>query len=299
VTLPCVLFALFARSHHALGNWLAPFLGNWISNDGLLGYQNIMGTRPLILPQRLCLALTVATVICLASFLAVLCDGAPRLSPAATKVTAISWRDLGILLVPFSLAYTALLVPRALVNLIYDRYELPMMALSLLVVTRFYQEKVRPNLPVSTLAMIVLFGGFAVAATHDVFSMYRGFFAATQEIRASGVPDTAIRGSWENSAWIQLEKEGHTDDPRARVPPGAHGSHPVAVPAVLPSGCEGTWSNPNLFAIQPVYGLSFNPSLCEGAAGFSPVTYRTWLAPHVTPIYIVRYPAVASSASGK
>jgi hypothetical protein len=45
----------------------------------------IMGTRPLILSQSLCLVLTVATVICLASFLAVLFGGAPRLSPTAQQ----------------------------------------------------------------------------------------------------------------------------------------------------------------------------------------------------------------------
>ena len=46
--------------------------------------------------------------------------------------------------------------------------------------------------------------------------------------------------------------------------------------------------------IHPVYGLSFDPSLCDGLAGFSPVTYHTWLAPHVTPIYVVKYPAIVS-----
>ena len=239
--------------------------------------RDIMGTRPLVLPQSLCLALTVATIICLASFLAVLFGGEQRLSPAASKANTVSWRDLGILLVPFSLAYMALLASRASINLIYDRYELPMMVLSLLVLTRYFQEKVQPNLPVSTLAMIVVFGAFAVAATHDLFSMYRGYLAATQELRASGVPDTAIRAGWENSAWIQLEKVGHIDEPRARVPRGASmRSSSRSSWSFFPSGCWSAvvWAA-NLYAIQPVYGLSFNPSLCEGAAGFSPVTYQT------------------------
>jgi len=292
--LPFILFGFFQHRRHALGNWLAPFCGNLISKYGLVDVQPIMGTRPLILPQNLCLALTVATIICLASFLAVICGGATRLSPAPSKATAISWRDLGILLVPFTLAYMALLTSRASINAIVDRYELPLMVLCLLVLTRYYQEKVRPNLPVSTLAMIVVFGGFGVAATHDLFAMYRGFLAATVEIRASGVPDTAIRGNWENSAWIQLGKEGHVDYAKARVPPGAYVAPPVAVPAVLPPGCERPWAYLNFFAIQPVYGLSFNPSLCEGVAGFPPVTYRTWLPPHVTPIYIVKYPPIFS-----
>ena len=233
----------------------------------------------MVLPQSLCLALTVATIICLASFLAVLCRRRAAIIAGAHKANAISWRDLGILLVPFTLAYMALLTSRASINAIFDRYELPLMVLCLLVLTRYYQEKVRPNLPVSTLAMIVVFGAFAIAATHDLFSMYRGFLAATVEIRASGVPDTAIRGNWENSAWIQLEKVGHVDYAKARVPPGAYVAPPVAVPAVLPPGCERPWAYLNFFAIQPVYGLSFNPSLCEGVAGFSPVTYHTWLAP--------------------
>jgi hypothetical protein len=293
VILPCALFGILEHRHHALGNYLAPFCGDWISKYGL-GEPYIMGTRPLILSQSLCLVLTVATVICLASFLAVLFGGAPRLSPTAHKANAISWRELGILLVPFSLAYMALLASRASLGLIYDRYELPMMVLSLLALTRFYQEKVRPNLPVSTLALIAVFGAFAIAATHDMFSMYRGVLAATQEIRSSGVPDTAIRVTWENGGWVQLEKVGHIDDPRARVPPGAPVAHPAVVPAVLPPGCLNPWAWEYLSVIHPVYGLSFNPSLCEGLAGFPPVTYRTWLPAHVTPIYIVKYPPIFS-----
>ena len=109
-----------------------------------------------------------------------------------------------------------------------------------------------------------------------------------------GVPNTAIRGSFENSLWIQLEEVGHIDDPRARVPPGAHAAQPAAVPAVLPPGCESPWAWEYLSVIHPVYGLSFDPSLCDGLAGFSPVTYHTWLAPHVTPIYVVKYPAIVS-----
>jgi hypothetical protein len=295
VTLPCALFGALEHRRHALGNWLAPFCGDWVTDYGTLGHNfSILGTHPMVLPQSLCLLLTAATVICLASFLAVLFGSAPRSSPTAHKANDHSWRELGILLVPFSLAYMALLASRASVGLIFDRYGLPIMVLSLLVLTRYYQEKVRPRLPVSTFAMIVVFGAFAIADTHDLFSMYRGFLAATQEIRASGVPDTAIRGTWETNAWTQLEKVGYIDDPRARVPPGASVAHPAVVPAVLPPGCLSPFFWDNLSVIHPVYALSFNPSLCEGLAGFSPVTYRTWLPPHVTPIYIVKYPAIFS-----
>jgi hypothetical protein len=289
------LFLILEHRHHALGNYLAPFCGDWVSEYGPLGHNfNILGTHPLILPQSLCLALTLATFICLACFLAVLFDGGPLSSPTAHKANDLSWRELGILLVPFSLAYMALLTSRASIGWLFDRYELPILALSLLALTRFYQEKVRPNLPLSTLAMIAVFGAFAIAATHDMFSMYRGFLAATEEIRASGVPDTAIRGTWENGGWVQLEKVGHTDDPRARAHQGVHGSHPVAVfAAPPPSGCWSRWFI-SLSTTQPAYGLSFNPSLCERTADFSPVTYHTWLAPHVTPIYIVKFPEIGS-----
>ena len=293
VTLPCALFGILEHRRHALGNNLAPFCGDWISKYGL-GEPYIMGTRPLILSQSLCLVLTVATAICLASFLAVLFGGSPRLSPTAHKANDLSWREIAILLLPFSLAYTALLASRASINLIFDRYELPMIMLSLLALARYYQERIQPNLPFSTLALVVMFGAFAVAATHDLFSMYRGFLAATQEIRSSGVPDTAIRVTWENGGWVQLEKVGHIDDPRARVPPGAPVAHPAVVPAVLPPGCLNPWAWEYLSVIHPVYGLSFNPSLCEGLAGFPPVTYRTWLPAHVTPIYIVKYPPIFS-----
>ena len=235
VVLPCVLFGFLQHRHHTLSNWLAPFIGNWISKYGLLDDQAIMGTRPLVLSQSLCLISPWPPSLAWPAFWRR--SSAARLHPrrTAAKATAISWRDLGLLLGPFTLAYMALLTSRASIGSIYDRYELPLMAL-LLVITRYYQEQVRPNLPVATLAMIALFGAFAIAATHDVFSMYRGSLAATEEIRVRGVPNTAIRGSFENSLWIQLEEVGHIDDPRARVPPGAHLGSTRLFPLFSPRG---------------------------------------------------------------
>jgi hypothetical protein len=41
--------------------------------------------------------------------------------------------------------------------------------------------------------------------------------------------------------------------------------------------------------ITAYYALSFEPDVCGGPAGFAPVFYRTWLGPHPTAIYVVKY----------
>jgi hypothetical protein len=155
------------------------------------------------------------------------------------------------------------------------------------VLTRYYQESVGPNLPIAGVAVLGIFACFGIAATHDMFAMYRGYIAAVDELRSSGLPATAISGSWENDGWTELEAVGYMNEGRIRIPRNAYVFQPVTV---FPAGCDGN-SLDRIPAIKPLYALSFDPAQCDGQAAFPPVTYRTWLAPHVTSIYIVKFPA--------
>jgi hypothetical protein len=285
-SLPFALFGFIEFRHHALRFWLAPFCGNYVTARGLVDIDAILGRRPVVLPETLCLILTIATIIGFASLLAAVFGGAPRSLPLSGTLTSISWRDLGVILVPFTLSYIALVVPRILSGLFYDRYLLPLMIPALLVIVRYHQEKVMPKLPNSSVALIVIFGLYGAAATHDLFAMYRGYLAASEEIRASGIPDSAISGNREKNAWVELEKNGHINDPRIRNPIDAYVAQPVGL---LPAGCADRLVP--IVAIKPLYALSFDPTSCAGPTEFPPVAYRTWLAPHVTLIYIVKYPA--------
>jgi hypothetical protein len=194
-----------------------------------------------------------------------------------------------VIFVPCIAAYILLLVPVVLASSFFDRYLLPLMALLLPLLVRYYQERVGPRLPVVSLALIGIYAAFSVASLHDVFAMYRGSVAAIEEIRSSGVPATAISGSGEYNGWTQIVTAGYVNNHGIIKPPGAFVHR---APATFLPGCEGPhldW----LPALTPIYALSFDSDRCDGLAAFPPVTYHTWLAPHATTIYVLNYPAIS------
>ncbi len=199
----------------------------------------------------------------------------------------ISWQKLGVILVPFSAAYLVLL---ALQSAIFQRYFLPLLAILLLVLTRFYQERVQEKLPLASIFLIFLFGAYSVAATHDNFALYRGYASAIDELRSNGTPVTAILGPWEFGGWTEVEAAGYVNDIRIRVPKGAYVPQPARI---FPENCTQWFfgSLDEMPVLKPAFAVSSNPQECGGQVAYPPVTYRTWIAPRVNMIYAVRLPA--------
>lgn len=238
-----------------------------------------------------CLLTAVALSGLLCAWVAVLTRRTTEHEPAAGR--GVSWRELGVLLGPFATAYVLLLMPRMAVGDAYDRYLLPLLALLLLVAARLLQEKVRRELPWWSAALIAGFGIFSVMATHDMFALYRGYVAAMQEVRATGVPETAVLGPWEAQGWTQVEKGGYVNDPRIRVPANAYVK---PEPRVSTPNCG--WGVVGFLpwtpVLKPRYALTLDAGVCEGESEFAPVEYRTWLPPRAKRVYLVRLPAELS-----
>lgn len=285
-SLAFALMGLILFLHHGLDHWLAPFLNGYVSVRGLIDVHSIKGERPVILHGGLRLLLTVATIVGLLSLLAVFFGNVPKRPSIPNRAASIGWSELGAILGSYSAAYIVWLAIRASFGGFNDRYLLPLMIPSLLVLARYFQDRVGSNLPIASVVLIGIFACFGVAATHDLFAMYRGYAAAIDEIRSSGLPATAISGSWESDGWAELEAVGYINEVGIRTPRGAYVFRPAAV---FPAGCDGN-SLDRVPAIKPVYALSFDPRQCDGQAPFPPVTYRTWLAPNVTSIYVVKFP---------
>jgi hypothetical protein len=258
-------FALHHHNHRAK-IMLAPYLPNTVGIHGLDDGLFLQGVRPVLLepPARL-----VLSVIVIASILAVvgcLASRRRRLAPPTPSPSSLTWHDLGTVLGPFTLAYCALMAPRAAFGGLFDRYLLVLMAILLLVLTRYYQERIRPDLPMAAMALVALLGLVSVAALHDVFAMYRARVALIAEMRDAGIPATAIDGGFEYNGWTQID--------------------------TLPC-------SPQLWVyfptIVPRYSLSFDPAACEGPSRFAPVVYTEWLGPRHVAIYAVKVdPALAS-----
>jgi hypothetical protein len=204
----------------------------------------------------------------------------------------VSWKQLLILLGPFSIAYFLLLVPRGLITGLFDRYLIPLLFVEVVALLRLFEERVQHRLPYASAALALIFAVFAVAGTHDAFSMFRAEAAAFAEVRNTGIPASAIDGGIEQNGMTQLESVGFMNDPRIRVPT----TFRVQPPRHFPKNCEplGYWLTP---AVVPRYALSFDPNACGGQSQFAPVSYRTWLGPSPTSIYIVNAPAPHSAES--
>lgn len=233
--------------------------------------------------------LTGAVVLGMLSFFAVFLNGAHGQPADSTEAEAMSWRRLGIVLGPFTLAYMVFLMPRAIEGRLFERYLLPLVAVFLLVLARYYQEHVRTKLPLACILLIALFGCFGAAATHDKFALYRGYAAAIHEIKSSGVPATAILGPWEFLGWTEVEVRGYVNDPRIEIPRGIYINPP---PRVYPQPCD-----PHLFFftdraidVHPDYAVFLDPKACGGQVAFPPVVFNNWIAPHTNWVYPVRLP---------
>jgi len=201
------------------------------------------------------------------------------------KDTAISWQKLGVILGPFSAAYLFFVVTTFV---IYDRYFLPLFAILLLVLVRFYQEKQKARLSWVGILLMVLFAGFSLAATHDDFALSRSYAATAAEIRTRGVPETAILGPQALEGWAELDKAGHLQYPppvsKAALEPGQ------GVPANCDQGLYFLILLGMTPSIQPAYAVSPNPNECGGQIALPPVEYGTWIAPRTNWMYAVRLP---------
>lgn len=281
----CLSVGLLLQHKHKLEACLAPFSvpGSYINPRGLVDVMPLQGDRPTILTPEIRLALTAAVILALLCVFAFLLTGGGRRSPIPEATSPISWQNLLILLGPFILAYLLLLVPRAAYVSIYDRYLLPLLLIGIILLLRLLQHRVGPNLPIVSTAILLLFAVFAVAGTHDAFSMYRARIAAINELRSAGVADTSIDGGFDFNGMTQIERFGYMNDPRIRVPVNFQ----VTRAPEFPTNCQPEWSwlTP---AVVPGYTLSFDPQACGGPSRFSPVAYQDWLGVHTVYLYIVK-----------
>jgi hypothetical protein len=279
----CVTFALFELHHNKLHLWLAPYTGNYVTMHGLVDGTPIHGERPIVLSLLLRLLITSAMAIASLAFFACLFRAKPSGSSPPAPSDPIPWNQLRVLLLPFAVAYFVLLVPRATFSTVFDRYLLVPLMIALIVLLRFYQQRVSPRLPWPTLLFVALFAAYGVAASHDAFAMLRARVALIAELRAAGVSENAIDGGFEYNTEVQIEQQGHLNEPRILIPAN---SYQRPGKDMKPNPCD-----PLLFylfpSIQPRFSLSFDPTVCGGRTAFAPVAYHAWLGPHTVSMYIV------------
>ncbi len=281
------LFGHFCVATHRVGSWLAPFDGNYFSENGLVNLVEI-GTRPAELYPSVRVALTLLTLVCAIGTVGyVLAPGRERPEPeSAPSQRTPRLRELLVLLGPFTLAYVVLMAHRALFERAYDRYLLVLLFVPLLLLGRLYQERVRPRLPAFCIALAVAAGVYTVAANHDLFAMQRARLEATETLQRAGISRDRFFAGWEYDGWTQVDRYGFINTGWMNTPTGFTEQPPIPY-TIKPTPCKYGWAR--FFpAIHPQFAVSFSPSSCDGPSSFAPVAYTTWLPPFRASMYIDR-----------
>jgi hypothetical protein len=274
---------------HLRGHFpLEPMLhnGNWVSvhgiYEGVISLSDWHSQTPIFLTTPVCILLTLVSIGGLLGLLASL-RRTWKTPAAPTTPNSLTWHQLTILLAPFTLAYMLLLLPRS-TGLLFDRYALELLLVAAIVLVRYYQDRIHPNLPFSATLLVAVMAIYAIAVTHNTFSLDRARLALAAELNANGVPDTSVDNGWEYNFDVEIHQAGYLNDARILLPAHAYTPTPPPPPGI----CHTLFSDATPH-IHPLYGISFQPNVCNGPAPFAPVHYSRWLASTPGTLYAVRY----------
>jgi hypothetical protein len=267
---------------------LEPLLhnGNWVSvhgiYEGVISLSDWHSQTPIFLSTPIRVLLTLVSIGGLLGLIVSLRHTRTLPAPAAPS-NVLTWNQLTILLGPFTLAYMVLLIPRS-TGLLFDRYALEFLLAAVIVVVHYYQDRIHPQLPFAATLLVAVIALYAIAVTHNMFSLDRARVALAAELSANGVPDTSVDNGWEYNFDVEIQQAGYLNDARIVLP--AHAYIPSPPP---PAGiCHMLFADDTPH-IHPLYGISFQPNVCNGPAPFAPVHYSRWLATAPGTLYAVRY----------
>jgi len=266
-----------------------PYLNNVVTQYGL--YQPgllLPGALPVILPATFCRAITAAVAGLL--FLLFSHGRAPAASgvddapvtgptedssvhsPRAGTGTAILFLWTGS-----TMAYLFAFIGRAKAADLFDRYAMPFLPLLILGILIVLQRNGVPDPGRAAWAMVLLFGVYGVAITHDHFEQMRTQRLALNLLKDARIPRENIVGGMEDDMWTQVDLDG-----RLIATPDASGAD---LPVYLHPGYLKLTPR-----IKPHYLIS--TSNLPGAAGckFEPLVYSTWLFPRDRELFVLCLP---------
>lgn len=219
-------------------------------------------------------ALVGAAVIATGLLLAIDLRQAARSMPAQSPRTMAD-RPWLILLAPYTVAYFLLLCPRAALGGLLDRYLLGVLPVFIVWLLLFFQCRRGPELPRSSVAILIVFAGLGIAGTHDWFAFQRARNVAIDEVLASGVSRDRIQAGVEYDGWTQLLYGGYVNS-RLMRQPGLF--HEPAAASRIPPACQSDFFDA-ASAIDPEFSVGFDPQTCFAPTAYPPVRFTKWLPP--------------------
>ncbi len=214
-----------------------------------------------------------------------------RPQEVVSETMSPSWAQLGILLGPFAVAYTVLLIYRAVAvandhsGMLFDRYALGLLLVALICLVRQLQDRVESRFSRGGILFIAIMAAYGVVLTHNTFALYRARVAMAAELGAAHVPDTSVDNGWEYNILVELRHAPYINNPSI-----ASAANPYTPAPPVPAGtCTTNFFRDSTPHVRPIYGVSFEPDICAGAAPFAPIHYTQWLASEPDTLYVVRY----------
>ena len=146
VSLAYLLLAIHFRTSHPdfLLEPTAGARGGWVGIHGIHEGTDLQGDPPVLIHTSLQILFTILSIGGLLGLL-VSFFVSPAKPLAVTPSPSLIWPQLRVLLFPYAVVYTLLLIPRA-TNALYDRYMLGLLFVLLICLTRFYQDKIQPRI---------------------------------------------------------------------------------------------------------------------------------------------------------
>jgi len=284
VAFTCYLWVAVQPQHRHGPFMLEPTVDDWISVYGIYRFVALHGDPPLFLNRGVQVVLTIVTFASLIGLMTSLI-WSRRSNEVEGPPVGISWPQLGMIVAPFAIVYTLLLLPRAGTEVLFDRYLLPLLVVGLLCVVRYYQERMQSRLPFVSVVLVVVMGVYGVVVTHNMFALYRGRVALAAELRANGIPDTAVDNGWEYNLGVELQHANHLNESKIKYPADAY----VPTPAPAAGLCSTLFGYDATPHVHALYGVSFDRDACNGAAPFAPVTYSRWPGLWPGVLYVVYF----------
>jgi hypothetical protein len=268
--------ALLLRAHSGqLYKWIMPWLIPVFQTQGMVGPDQLLGGFT-VLPTKARFFLSLL-ILALGFVLAEIAIARRKTHEPLRMNESPSWSAALWLLVPFAVGYLLTLVPRSATTALQDRYLLGVMPTAIVLLLLLYQRWFASALPSVSVAVLVLFGLYTVAATHDLYSDLRAGEVAVQQLRADGVPRTAIVEGFGSDGWVQLENAGYFNNENMVLP--AHFQRPIAVPWPIPQDCVNYFPQHGEPVIHPKYFIAETVNSCLAPTQYPPIPYRAWLPP--------------------
>jgi hypothetical protein len=259
------IFVAIHGGHGALEQWRAPWL------IPCLRLQADLGTPPIVL-----WVLSILVPVTGLLFFE-LVRASRQGSLARPSDESSQWHTAFALLGPFTVVYLCLLLPRACLSVIQDRYLLGIMPSAIVLLLLLYERWIANALTAVSIVVLGIFTLYTMAATHDFYADLRASHIAVQELLSDGVPRTAIAEGFASDLWEQLEVEGHVNN--QKMVSASTNYNPHVPPRPFSGACIGFVPQDLEPVIRPEYVIGYGPNPCVASTHYAPIAYHAWLPP--------------------